>query len=221
MTLQQRAARIGEPRQPSLMHTSGAQVNKTIRSTAMTATPTPAAPAGNEPIRGFADCHAGILSHLDQLGCLPALLEPARQARQIAADVLAFFRAVIVEHHTDEERELFPAVLASASPGDERDRVRQIVERLTREHRQVEGAWFALEPALKAAAKGAVADMDAAAVASLVNAYKAHAHYEEEVFLPLSREILGRDGRHMAALGLSLHLRRSVPEMLENHGFRI
>jgi hemerythrin-like domain-containing protein len=184
----------------------------------MTTTPTPPEDA---PIRSFADCHAGIVSHLDDLGRLPALLEPARQARHIAADMLEFFRAVIVEHHADEERELFPAVLASARKGEEHDQLHPIIVRLTREHRQVEAAWSALEPVLKAVAKGADAELDAAAVAALVGAYKAHAHYEEEVFLPLSQQILGRDSRHMAALGTSLHLRRAVPEMLAKRGFRI
>jgi hemerythrin-like domain-containing protein len=127
---------------------------------------------------------------------------------------------VIAEHHADEERELFPAVLASARKGDEHDHVRSIIERLTREHRQVEAAWSALEPALKAAARGADAALDAAAAAALVGAYQAHARYEEEAFLPLSQQILARDSRHMAALGSSLHLRRAVPELLGQRGFR-
>lgn len=172
------------------------------------------------PIRGFADSHSGIVSHLDQLGRLPALVDSARQARHIAGEMLDFFRAVIVEHHVDKERELFPAVLASARKGDERDQVQSIVERLTREHRHVEAAWSALEPALMATAKGAEAALDAAAVAALVDAYRAHARYEEEGFLPLSQQILARDSRHMAALGSSLHLRRAVPAMLDVSGLR-
>ena len=183
----------------------------------------PRAPAAPEdaPIRSFADCHAGIVAHLDQFARLPALLEPAREARHIAADMLEFFRAVVVEHHADEERELFPAVLASARPGDEHDRLQQIVVRLTLEHRQVEAAWSALEPAVKAVAHRVDAPLDAAAVAALVDVYKAHARYEEQVFLPLSQQILGRDNRHMAALGMSLHLRRAVPALLEKHGLWI
>jgi hemerythrin-like domain-containing protein len=182
-------------------------------------TGTPAAP-DNAPIQGFANCHVGIVSQLEQLARLPALLEPARQAREIAADTLAFFRDVVHEHHAEEERELFPAVLASAVKGEERDRVQQIVDRLTLEHRQVEAAWSALERDLKRVAKGDDADLDAAAVAALVRDYLGHARYEEGVFLPLSQEILGRNGNHMAALGVSLHLRHAVPELLKKRGFR-
>ena len=89
---------------------------------------TPAAP-DSAPIESFAQCHVGIVSHLQELARLPALLEPARQARQIASEMLSFFRSVVFEHHAEEERELFPAVLSSAHKGEERDKVQLIVER--------------------------------------------------------------------------------------------
>jgi hemerythrin-like domain-containing protein len=179
----------------------------------------PAAP-DSAPIQGFAQCHVGIVSHLQELARLPALLEPARQARQVADETLKFFRDVVYEHHAEEERELFPAVLASAHKGDERDKVQVIVDRLTHEHRQIEAAWSALERPLKAVARGGDAELDAAAVAALVNDYLGHARYEEGVFLPLSQEILGRNSNRMAALGMSLHLRHAVPELLKERGFR-
>jgi hemerythrin-like domain-containing protein len=99
--------------------------------------------------------------------------------------------------------------------------VQGIVDRLTREHRQVEQLWTRLEPALKQAAHGHAADLDAAAVASLVATYRAHATYEEQVFLPLSQNILGRNSDHMAALGLSLHIRHALPDMLARYGSRM
>jgi len=37
--------------------------------------------------------------------------------------------------------------------------------------------------------------------------YRAHAWFEEQEFLPLSQTILSRNPNHMAALGLSLHMR--------------
>jgi hypothetical protein len=42
-----------------------------------------------------------------------------------------------------------------------------------------------------------------------VLAYNAHANYEETEFLPLAETILGRNANHMAALGLSLHMRHT------------
>ena len=63
------------------------------------------------------------------------------RARQIAEDIVDFFRAAVYEHHAEEERELFPAVLSSAQPGEELERVKGMVHNLTREHREVEAAW--------------------------------------------------------------------------------
>ncbi len=176
-----------------------------------------AATSVDAPIEQFSRCHEGILSHLDDFGRLPALLEPAAQARRIAASVLAFFRNAVFEHHLEEEKELFPAVLASAEPGKERDRVQAIVDRLTREHREVEAQWTRLEPVLKKVAKGADVTVDGKAIEMLVRIYHGHAAYEEKEFLPMSQAILGRNGNHMAALGLSLHLRHSVPEVLKRY----
>jgi hypothetical protein len=183
---------------------------------------TPGANASSEaPLDQFSNCHAGILSHLQDFGRLPALLEPAAQARRIAGDTINFFRDVVYEHHAEEERDLFPAVLASAARGEERDKVQQIVDRLTREHREVEAAWTKLEPALKQVAKGHDATLDTAAVQALIRTYEGHAVYEEQVFLPLSQTILGRNSDHMAALGLSLHLRHALPEVLARFPGRI
>lgn len=176
----------------------------------MTATPsTPSATAAddNAPLSTFTDCHVGILRRLQALDGLPALLEPAAQARQVAADSLSFFREAIFEHHLDEERDLFPAVLASAQAGEEQERVRAMTQRLTREHRAIETLWKSLEKALKRIGKGQDADLEVADLHRLVAAYAEHAGYEESEFLPLSETILGRNSNHMAALGLSLHMR--------------
>lgn len=183
----------------------------------MSQDPTPA----DQPLDQFANCHAGILQHLASFGELPALLKPADRAREIAAEMLAFFRAAVYEHHAEEERELFPAVLASATPGDERDYVQAICERLTREHRQVEKAWEHLEPGLRLVAKGQHSTLDPLTIDTLVSTYRAHALYEEQVFLPLSEAILSRNPNHMAALGVSLHLRHAMPGVLAKFGSRI
>ena len=158
------------------------------------------------PILSYAH-HQGIIEHLHALSDLPALLEPATRARKIAAQSLAFFDQVIAEHHALEERELFPAVLECAARGEESERVKAIVERLTAEHRQVEAAWARLTADLNLIAIGNDADLDTVAVGLLVSDYWAHAAFEEEVFLPLAQTILGRYANRMWPLGKSLPLR--------------
>lgn len=172
----------------------------------MSPTP-PAAVDTDAPLNNFSQCHAGILQHLDMFGEQPALLAPARRAREVAEDIVSFFRAAAFEHHEEEERELFPAVLKDARAGEERQRVEQMIDALTREHRDIERQWAALEPQLKKLAKGRPANIDPQAISHLVAQYKAHARFEEQEFLPLSEQILGRNHSHMAALGLSLHMR--------------
>jgi hypothetical protein len=193
-------------------------------SAATPAAPPPAAGAA-EPIAGFSRCHESILGHLETLAGLPALLEPAARARRIAEETQRFFRAAVYEHHQEEERELFPAVLASAIESEEHQRVQVIVTQLTAEHREVEVLFERLEPALKKVAKGHDPEMPGAEfgadVKRLVQRYEGHATFEETDFLPLAERILGRNSNHLAALGLSLHLRHALPEVLKRYGSRI
>lgn len=177
-------------------------------------------PVADQPLDEFTNCHGGILARLDELDRLPALLEPAAQARRIAQESVAFFGQVVYEHHAEEEKELFPAVLASATAA-ERPQVQALVDRLTREHRDIESSWERLRPQLQDIGRGRDLSLDAEALLALVAHYKGHARYEETQFLPLSRTILGRNGDHMAALGVSMHLRRVMPGVLQRFGHHI
>lgn len=161
------------------------------------------------PLSDFTQCHAGIVRRLGALDELPGLLEPAARARRIAEQSLSFFREAIFEHHLDEERELFPAVLNSAEPGPERERTQRLVEHLTAQHRQLETLWRSLERELKRVARGQDSELDVGDVHRLVADYTAHARLEESEFLPLAETVLGRNDKHLSALGLSLHLRHA------------
>jgi hemerythrin-like domain-containing protein len=182
----------------------------------MSATPKPA--TDNAPVQTFSHCHEGIVAQLVQLDRLPALAAAATAAHRIAQTTDRFFREVVLTHHAEEEQELFTAVLASAVAGAERERVQRIVERLTREHRRIESAWREIEPSVHQLAKGHDASLDPVRIGAFVAEYRAHADYEETVFLPLASQILGRDSNHMAALGLSLHARHALPEVLRRFG---
>ena len=75
---------------------------------------------------------------------------------------------------------------------------------------------------LKAIAKGHDADIDGAAdQCRWCSTYLAHARLEEKVFLPLSQTILGRNGNHMAALGMSMHMRHVLPEVMQRFAGRV
>lgn len=103
----------------------------------------------------------------------------------------------------------FPPVLASAEKGAERDHVQALAKRLTEEHRELESSWKRLEAELKRVARGQDSHLDVAELERFVARYRAHAQFEEVEFLPLAQSILGRVSTHMAALGLSLHMRHA------------
>jgi hemerythrin superfamily protein len=172
--------------------------------------PPPQAQDDASPLNEFSQCHTGILAQLDKLVDFPAQVAAAERSRQTAAGLMALFSRGVLEHHAEEENELFPAVLRSALPA-EADTVREQAERLTREHRVIESLWKRIEGAVSAVAKGRHAEIDDEVVAELVRLYRAHAAFEEEEFLPLSARILGRNGNHVAAFGLSLHMRHVPP----------
>jgi iron-sulfur cluster repair protein YtfE (RIC family) len=170
----------------------------------------PSSPGSVITLENYSNCHIGILTHLTKLGKLPKLLTPVARATHIAAEALAFFSHAVFEHHLEEEQELFPVVLANAVQGTERDMVLSIIERLTREHREVEALWKRIEPGLTQLAMGQHSSVDVTELESLILHFYAHAAYEEAEFLPLSHIILGRKSREMAALGLSLHMRHQA-----------
>ena len=85
--------------------------------------------------------------------------------------------------------------------------VEGLTEQLTHDHRALEKLWESLEPGLRKVAKGQDTTLDVLALQSMVDRYQAHARLEEQDFLPLAQSILGRNDNHLAALGLSLHMR--------------
>lgn len=165
--------------------------------------------ASTAPVDAFSDCHAGILAGLRLFAGLPALQEAAQRARRIAAQTVALMDDSVLRHHADEEQGLFPAVLDSAQPGEERGRVQSLVLRLAAQHRELEALWKALRTGTLRTAAGKDSVLDEPAVRGFVDRYRDHAALEEREFLPLAREILGRNGNHMEALALSIHLRHA------------
>lgn len=177
----------------------------------MNAAPVHPSAAHDAPLADFSRCHLGIVAQLESFAELPELLGPAAQSRVVAQGTLDLFKDGVFAHHADEEKELFPAVLRSAQPGEEADLVQSMTQRLVKEHRSIEAQWKLLEPEVRAAARGKPATVDPGAVEQLVVDYLAHARFEEEHFLPMASHILSRNMNHVAALDMALHLRHAVP----------
>jgi hemerythrin-like domain-containing protein len=83
-----------------------------------------------------------LLAHLDENGADDV-------ARASAAEIFAFFEGHARNHHLEEERHVFPSLLAS-------DNVRLVeaVRRLQQDHGWLEEDWLELAPQIEAIAKG-------------------------------------------------------------------
>lgn len=160
------------------------------------------------PLAGFSECHHDFVAQLHSALYLPELVTAAAKARAMATDLLKMFHEGLAVHHAEEESELFPAVLDAAQPGPELDEVRAMVAQLVGEHRDMEARWARLQPAIEAVSRGEVPALDAPLIEDLVQHFFAHAHFEEEHFLPIAQNILGRQSEVMASLGRTLHERR-------------
>lgn len=185
-------------------------------TTAMTPTHTS---SKDQPIQDFSNCHIGIVTVLDDLTAMSSQRHPLAHRREVAGRILKFFKDVVTAHHAEEEADLFTAVLADAVAGDEQTQVQALVDKLVEEHRHLEHLYAQLAPLLSAIAGGDDIPLDATTTATLVTDYRAHARFEEEVFLPLAQTILGRNSDHMAALGLTLHIRHASENVRQRYGY--
>ncbi|WP_280155564.1 hemerythrin domain-containing protein [Piscinibacter sp. XHJ-5] len=97
-------------------------------------------------------CHRQTLFTLGKLAALVSRLQHLgidEEARAMAADVIRHFSTTARHHHEDEERHVFPALLAGGEP-----QVTDAVSRLQQDHRWLEEDWKALLPQLDAIACG-------------------------------------------------------------------
>jgi hemerythrin-like domain-containing protein len=180
----------------------------------MSDTPTSQATEADAPLQDFSRCHVGFVTVLEAALGLPEMIAIAARSRSCAADMLKMFHDRLLAHHDDEERDLFPAVLRVAQPGDEADRARSMVEQLVREHREIAQLWKQLEPAVQAIANGYLPRLDSVLLHELVRRFNEHVRAEEEEFLPFAQQVLARQAEDMAMLGLALHQRHQAEEVM-------
>lgn len=180
----------------------------------MSDTPTRQATAADTPLQDFSNCHVGFVTVLEAALDLPAMIDTAARSRSCAADMLKMFHNSLLAHHDDEERDLFPAVLRNARPGEEADRAQAMVTQLVREHREIAQLWKRLEPTVQSIARGYLPRLDSALLNELVSRFNEHVRSEEEQFLPFAQEVLARQAEDIAKLGIALHQRHEAEEIM-------
>jgi hemerythrin-like domain-containing protein len=177
-------------------------------------TPTRQPNEADAPLQDFSRCHVGFVTVLEASLGLPEMIVTAARSRSCAADMLKMFRDRLLAHHDDEERDLFPAVIRVAQPGNETERARAMVAQLVREHREIAQLWKQLEPAVQAIANGYLPQLDSALLHEMVKRFNEHVRVEEEEFLPFAQQVLARQAEDMAMLGRMLHHRHEDEEIM-------
>lgn len=164
------------------------------------------APGFDAPLDVLEACHARIAAQCDTLEKLLAHL-PQRgadaQAQQAARAVMRYFDVAAVQHHDDEERNLFPLLEAANAPG-----ACELAETLTLEHEEQARLWRALRSQLAAIAGGAGAELDPDLLGRFAASQRAHLAFENAHVLPLARAVL--DPAALARLGRAMAARRGL-----------
>jgi len=166
-----------------------------------------AAPGFDRPLAVLAACHGRIAKQCDTLEKLLAHL-PAHgadaQAQQAARAVLAYFDTAAVQHHDDEERNLFPLLERVGASG-----ACDLVELLTHEHDALALLWRRLRVLLQQIETGATATLDEALARRFISLNRSHLEFENTRVLPLAHQVLG--AAEIERLGRAMAARRGVP----------
>lgn len=171
--------------------------------------PAPAA-AMDQPLEVLAACHERIERQCATLERLSEHLTTAgadEAARTAAAGVIRYFTTAALDHHADEETDLFPALLEAVA-GSDASCLRALLDGLVAEHIALAAHWRQLAPFLEkvGAGKAPNADQLAATVAAFAAAYRAHIVRENQELLPMAARLLGDDDT--ARLGQAMTARR-------------
>ena len=169
-------------------------------------------PAGfDEPLEMLQGCHRRIERQLETLKRLRAHVAERgvdAEASAAAQAVLRYFASAAVNHHADEELDLFPLLHERITDAGEAARFRAFRESLEQDHRALEAAWARLRKPLEAIAEGlsrALAETD---VHAFVSAYAHHILSEEVNLLEFCNRWLTDADREN--LGRAMAARRKV-----------
>jgi hemerythrin-like domain-containing protein len=164
------------------------------------------------PLEMLAACHGRVQKQCETLERLPPHVaghgadEPARQA---ATAVMRYFDTAAVDHHADEEENLFPELSQVSQGEDKAPGLAALIQVLCAEHRQLEARWQVLRGALAALAAGDASRLSPSLVSDFVGAYRRHIDCEDRVLLPLAQRVL--DGASLHRVGEAMRERRGIP----------
>ena len=162
------------------------------------------------PLEMLAACHDRIRSQCATLLRLRSHVAQAgadAAARKAAQGVIRYFDTSAHHHHEDEELDLFPALIESMA-GSDPVCIREQIDSLTRDHRELDRLWVPVRAWLGSIEAGEAALSSAADIDSFVDLYTRHAAREEQELFPMSERLLGAE--ELDRIGRSMRLRRGI-----------
>lgn len=164
------------------------------------------------PLEMLSACHFRIERQCETLRRLvPHLAAHGtdEDAQTAAAGVVRYFDTSAMQHHADEEDDLFPALIESMA-GSDPVCIREMTAALAAEHRQLEALWRGLRRVLEEVVAGRVATLDGAAVDAFADGYARHIEREEKELLPMAARLLGDD--ELEQVGRAMRERRGIDD---------
>jgi hemerythrin-like domain-containing protein len=181
-------------------------------STAFPGFSTPAA-STEAPLEMLAACHIRIERQCATLKRLAAHLQAHgsdADARVAASNIARYFETAAMQHHADEEQDLFPALIESMA-GSDAVCIRELTQGLSADHRRLEAMWRDLKPVLAQVAAGEPATLDQAQVELFTGLYERHLRREEDELLPMAQRLLGDSD--ITRIGRAMRERRGIADI--------
>lgn len=164
-----------------------------------------------QPFAMLEACHERVQRTLDLLGRLRLHVRAQggadESARQAARDVLRYFDIAAPLHHEDEERHVFPLLMAGAPP-----EVRAVVLRLQQDHVHMAADWAAARGALQSMVDGSLqsfSDEQEALLTKFSQGYEAHIAAEETLIYPAAMNLVS--DAEIVHMGQEMAARRRSP----------
>ena len=177
------------------------------------------------PLEMLSACHGRVERQCQTLLRLVPHLAASgshQAAREAAQNVMRYFDTSARHHHADEEEDLFPALLLSA-PEAELAPLRELIDALLGQHRELERAWSELRWKLEGVWLETMRDLDADEVRRMVDLYRSHIEREEEELLPLAARVLGVRSWTASGVrlrrGIRMSNRRTEPCLIKSSNY--
>jgi pyridoxamine 5'-phosphate oxidase len=166
----------------------------------------------DDPLEMLLACHRRIEKQLETLKRLRAHLDSGpmdAEASRAAQAVLRYFPRSAMQHHEDEEKDVFPLLEQRITDSAERTRFDALRDVLEDDHRELESHWSRLKKPLEGIAEGLPRVLPASDVHAFVAAYARHILAEESALQDFFDRWLNDEDRR--ELGRSMSARRSTP----------